>query len=165
MLKFPISIVMKQTALFLLFVFVSLMTYSQDMQLKSFDELMSALNSGKHVRVIMHYSKCKLIINKEEQAASPDAILGMNIDTYEYFAAGIMANKNAFLVFSDSKLIKNPIGSGYVYNYGKVKISADNSVQILAQYLNPKNYNVLMDEMFIGEINNRDNDGGIFLFQ
>jgi hypothetical protein len=126
---------------------------------------MKFLNSGENVRVVIHYSKCKLFTDQKEQPSSPDAVSAMNISTFEYFAPGAANNKMAFVVFSDSRLIKNPIGKGYVYNYGKVRINSDNSVKIIAQYLNPKNYKVLMDELFEGEVNNGKDNGGVYLYK
>ncbi len=138
---------------------------AQSKQILNFDELMQSLNSGEKVRVVMHYAQCKLFIDNKEQSSAPDAVSGMEINTYEYFAPGAARNKLAFVVFSDSKLISNPKGKGYVYNYGKVRINSDNSVKITARYLNPKNFKVLMDEYFESEINDGKNNGGVYLYK
>jgi hypothetical protein len=68
-------------------------------------------------------------------------------------------NKNAFVTFSASNLIQNPLGKGHVINYVKLRISSDNKGKIIAQYLNPRNYKVKMDEYFTGDIND-----GIMLY-
>ena len=139
--------------------------YAQAKQINNFDDLMKSLNSGEDVRVVIHYAQCKLFINNEEQLSSPDAVSGMDISTFEYFAPGVAHNEMAFVVFSESKLIRNPKGKGYVLNYGKVRINSDGSVIINARYLNPKNYKVLMDEFFEGQINDGSNDGGVYLYK
>jgi hypothetical protein len=138
---------------------------AQTEQILNFNELMHLLNSGEKVRVVIHYAQCKLFTDQKEQPSSPDAVSAMSISTFEYFAAGVANNQMAFVVFSDSRLIKNPIGKGYVYNYGKVRINSDNTVKIIAQYLNPKNYKVLMDEVFEAKVNNGKDNGGVYLYK
>lgn len=134
-------------------------------QLNSFDELMEVLNSGGEVRVIMHYAKCQLISDNEIEEKVPDAIGGMTIDVYEYFAIGAVRNDEAFVVFSQAKLIQYPMGKGYVSNYAKVKISADNKIRITAEYLDPITYEIKMTENFFTSVNDGNNDGGVFLYQ
>ena len=56
------------------------------------------------------------------------------------------------------------MGKGYVYNYVKVRINADNTVKITAQYIHPKSFKNTMDESFTGIINDGKNEGGIFLY-
>ncbi|HEX38089.1 MAG TPA: hypothetical protein ENG70_04430 [Candidatus Cloacimonetes bacterium] len=114
---------------------------------------MTALNSEHDVRVIIHYGVCKLISNIEEESYSPDAIGGMSIDVYEYFPAGIYGNKNGYVVLSENKLIENPIGSIYVFNYVKIKIFDDEKVRIIARYLDAETFEEVMDESFYTVIN------------
>lgn len=147
----------------LFFVFPSIT--AQIRQIHNFNDLMESLDSGDRVRIVIHYAQCRLFINNEEQPSSPDAVSGMDIGTFEYFAPGVVHNKMAFVVFSQSSLIQNPKGKGYVINYGKVRINSDGSVIINARYLYPKNYKVLMDEFFEGLINDSGNEGGVYLYK
>ena len=137
---------------------------AQPRQLNSFDELLKAVKTGSHVKMVFYYAKCELISDNEMQEKVPDAIGGMSLDVFEYFAQNSVRNKEAFLVASESKLIQNPKGDDYVYNYVKVKLSENGKVKISARYLNAQTMNVQMDENFFGEINDGKNDGGIFLF-
>jgi hypothetical protein len=93
-----------------------------------------------------------------------NAVTGMAIDTYEYFGEGFRPGSKPFLSFSESKLIRNPLGKGYVINYGKVKVLSNDSVTITAQYLKPGRHKVLMDATFRGKINNGKNDGGVWFY-
>jgi len=138
--------------------------HAESCEVGSFAELMSLLNTGGEARVVIHYGDCTLISNNEEKTYSPNAIGGMSIDVYEYFPAGIFGNKNAYVVFSSSKLIENPIGNGYVYNYVKIKISDDDSVRIIARYLDPITFDEIMDESFYTTIHTKDNDGGVYIY-
>ncbi|MBN1650054.1 MAG: hypothetical protein JW857_01925 [Bacteroidales bacterium] len=144
---------------------IGFISRAQTTRITNFDELMQSLNSGEQVRVVIQYGLCEWAPNQQKQSPTPDAITGMNIDVYEYFSPGLVNNKMAFVVFSNAKLIQNPIGKGFVYNYGKLRINADNSVQIKARYIHPKNLKVVMDETFIGEINDGTNKKGINLFK
>jgi len=124
--------------------------FAQPKVLKNFDELMAALNAGYNVRVVIHYGKCKLVADNEVQDKSPDAIGGMAIDTYEYFAPkAVRGNENAFVVFSENKLIQNPKGKGFVYNYAKFKVESTGKVKVIVMYLDPNTQEELMSENFL----------------
>lgn len=138
---------------------------TQTSRISKFDELIQSLNSGEQVRVIIDYSLCNWASAEESQKPLPKAVVGMDIDTYEYFAPAAVRNKTAFVVFSQSKLIQNPIGKGFVYNYGKVRINDDNSVVVSAKYIHPKSFKVVMDETFSGKLNDGENSGGVSLFK
>lgn len=156
---------MKRITLILsLIIIAALQVGAAPSQIKSFDELMKILNTGGHVRVVFYYAKCTLISDNENQEKVPDAVGGMEVSTYEYFAPNSVKNKEAFVVFSENKLIGYPKGDGYVYNYVKVKIEPNNKVKITARYLDAKSMEVKMDENFFGQINDGKNDGGIFLY-
>lgn len=130
-------------------------------QLKDFESLMDALKQGEDPSVVIHYGQCKLMIEGEERSA-PDAIGGMPIEVWEYFAPQSIGNPQAFVVFSQTKLIN--LG-GYIYNYVKFKISEDGSVVVTAQYVHPLSYETEMDEDFVTEINNGKNEGALFIYK
>jgi len=139
--------------------------FAQTTRLSSFDELMQSLNSGERVRVVIEYGLCQWAPSENKQTPTPKAVTGMDIDTYEYFSVGAVHNKNAFVVFSNSKLIQNPIGKGFVFNYGKVRINDDNTVQVTAKYIHPRNHKELMSEVFVGKLNDGHNNEGINIFK
>jgi len=139
--------------------------FAQTTRLTSFDQLMQSLNSGEHVRVVIQYGLCQWAPTENKLTPTPKAVTGMDVDTYEYFPSGAINNKNSFVVFSNSKLIQNPIGKGYILNYGKVRIYDDNTVQVTAKYINPGNFKELMSEIFVGKLNDGHNNEGINLFK
>ena len=128
-------------------------------QITNFDELMAVLKKGKIVRVIIDYGKCQLISDNEIQERSPNAIGGMTMETFEYFAKNALGRNQPFVVSSENKLIANPKGEGYVYNYGKVRVDKDSKVKITVRYIDPKTYQNKMDESFYTEMNNGKNGG------
>lgn len=151
--------------LFLLIQWADPAIFAQTRQIKDFDSLVNALSAGENVKVVIRYAKCRLTEKGNVKEKSPDAITGMEIGTFEYFAAGVIPGSPAIVVFSESKLIRNPKGKGFVLNYGKVKVFSDNSVTITAQYLEPKRLRILMDQTFEGIINGGLNEGGIYFFR
>lgn len=130
--------------------------------LKNFEELMEALKSGEQVRVIANYGECQLITNNEIEEHAPNAIGGMNIDTFEYFAPMSIGNPQGFIVFSHTSLINY---GGYIYNYAKFKITDDNKVKITAQYANSLTFEIEMDENFFSTINDGKNEGAVSFYK
>ena len=113
---------------------------------------------------MFYYAKCQLISDNEIKAKSPDAIGGMTIDTFEYFAKNtVKSNSDAFVVASVSTLIANPLGKGHVYNYVKMKISEDGKIRITARYLDPKTFEENMDESFYTDLNAKDPGAKFYL--
>jgi len=142
------------SSLFIVLFFAPFLGISQTISCTTFDELMTALKTGNEVRIVAEYGKLALFEEGKQKEKSIDAIGGMIITNWEYFAEGVVRNKLAFVTFSANNLIKNPLGKGYVINYVKFRVSADGKVKIIAQYLHPKNYKVKMDESFEGTIGN-----------
>ena len=129
-------------------------------QVKNFEELMEILRQGEDANVVIEYGNCKLISDNEESTA-PNAIGGMPIDVWEYFAPMSIGNPQAFVVCSQTKLIN--LG-GFVYNYAKLKISDDNSVILTAQYADPQEFELEMNEKFFTTINDGKNEGAAYLY-
>ncbi len=139
--------------------------YTQPVKLKNFDDLMTALNGGETVRVIVQYAKCTLISDNEVEPKSPDAVGGMTIDTYEYFAKkAVRNNEKAFVVFSENKFIQYPKGDGFVYNYAKFKIEDDGKVKITVMYIDPITHKELMNENFFTTLSD-DSTSGINFYK
>jgi len=151
---------MKKVILIVFIMLVSVMLIAKPTQLKNFEDLMDALKAGREVRVVAEYGKCKLISINEEKTA-PNAIGGMGIDVWEYFAPMSIGNPTAFVVFSQTKLINY---GGYIYNYAKFRVGDDNKVKITAQYANASDFNIEMDENFFSEINDGKNEGAVYFY-
>ncbi|MCF7912262.1 MAG: hypothetical protein K9M99_07025 [Candidatus Cloacimonetes bacterium] len=129
-------------------------------QIKNFAELLTALRQGEDASLVIEYGNCKLISDNEESTA-PNAIGGMPIDVWEYFAPMSIGNPQAFIVCSQTRLINL---NGFVYNYAKLKISDDNSVVLTAQYVLPESFELDMNEKFFTTINDGKNEGAAYLY-
>lgn len=143
-----------RTTLTMIMAIISMAITAQNKALDSFESIMSTLKQGNSVNAVFYYKDCQLISDNEISERQIDAIGGMKITTWEYFAEGAIRNKEAFVVASTSNLIANPIGEGFVYNYVKVKISASNKVRITAKYLDTNTMEEVMTENFFTSINN-----------
>ncbi len=134
----------------------------QPVQLKNFKETLNSLKNGNSVRVVVYYKKCKLITGgKEEQP--PDAVGGMELKSFEYFAKGSVNNEKSYIASSEIVLISHP-RYGMVYNYIKFRFFEDNTVEITARYIDPKTYEVKMDESFYSYIDDMNNDAAVMLY-
>ncbi len=151
-----------------LFLFLISSALQAQKSITNFDELMTALKAGKSVKAVIYYGKCKLISDGVEEPESPNAIGGMKFDTYEYFDSSVFKNKVPSFVTTSQTVLINQSFYGYVYNYVKIKVRTDNSVEITARYLKPRKFSskfkVVMDETFKGKINDGTNDGAVCLF-
>ena len=158
---------MKKLFLPLFLLTITSTAFSQT-QLKSFEELMTALKAGKNVKAVIHYAKCKLFSDGVEEPESPNAIGGMKFDTCEYFDTSVFKGKRPSFVSTSETVLINHRFYGYVNNYVKIRVNIDSSVEITAQYLKNRKfsskYKVVMDETFKGTINDGSNDAGIFLY-
>ncbi|WP_264520902.1 VirK family protein [Flavobacterium sp. N1994] len=153
---------------FLLLLLGFSITASAQTPIHNFEELMTAFKAGKSVKALIYYGKCKLFSDGVEEPESPNAIGGMKLDTYEYFDSSVFKNKVPSFVTSSQTVLINQSFYGYVYNYVKIKVRIDNSVEITARYLKPRKFSskfkIVMDETFKGTINDGTNDGAVSLF-
>jgi hypothetical protein len=149
-------------------IFLLSQALSAQTSVQNFEQLMTALQSGKSVKAVIHYAKCKLFSDGKEQPDTINAIGGMKLDTYEYFDASVFHGKVPSFVTTSETVLINHRSYGYVNNYVKIKISMNNTVEITARYLKPRifssKFKVVMDETFKGKMNDGKNDGGISFF-
>lgn len=73
-------------------------------QLKIFEQLMAALKGGEQVRVAIHCGRCTLVSGKGAIPA-PQAVGGIALGTFEYFAANSIGNSQTLVTFSETALI------------------------------------------------------------
>ena len=132
---------------------------AQPQLLPSFDATLKALKDGWPVRVTIEYARCSLTVDGVTQQA-PDAIGGMALSTFEYFARGVVRNPKAYVATSETHLIAHP-RYGYVDNYVRLRIYEDDTVEIVARYLKPATHEVVTDETFYGRISNGSDQEGI----
>ena len=136
---------------------------SQPKQLTNFVQILDALKSGYRVNAVIHYKDC-MLVSEGDTLKAPDAIGGMDVMPYEYFAAGVIGKNIAFISSSETVMIYLKGFGGYLYNYVKLRIYEDNKVEITARYLTIDKQEVKMDEMFYGEINDGSNGKAVYFY-
>jgi hypothetical protein len=141
----------------------SFVAAAQPVRLESAAEILRALKAGRQVRAVLHYKGMTLTNDKGQPEAAPDAVGGMPLDTFEYFAAGAVGNPEGYLAASHAQLIRHP-RHGYVINYVKVSVFDSGRVRILAQYLTPGTHEVKMDETFSTDIATAAGQGAAAFF-
>jgi len=162
--EFNVQRIMSKILSFLLFSILLVgSANSQPKQLTNFVQILDALNSGYRVNAVMHYKDC-LLVSEGDTLKAPDAIGGMDVLPYEYFAAGVIGKNIAFISTSETVMIYLKGFGGYLYNYVKMRVYEDNRVEITAQYLTIDKQEVKMDETFIGEINDGTNGKAIYFY-
>ena len=128
----------------------------EPIHLTSLAEIMDALNNGYHVRATLYYGDCTL-----DGAGVIDAVGGMSVDTYEWFAAGSIGNSEDYVAFSHSSLVL--ISGFHYYDYVKVRVYDGGRVQVIAEYLDPDTFAVDMYEEFECDLDTGDG-GAVALY-
>jgi len=126
-------------------------------------EIRAALRAGGRVRAVLEYKKMHLVDRNGQELQAPDAIGGLDLEPFEYFAAGSIGNDIGYLTASHAQLVRHS-RDGYVTNYVKVTVEDTGTVRILAEYLDPHTDELLMDETFTTEIADGVNKGGAFFY-
>ena len=134
------------------------------MSLGNFADVYAALKAGQRVRAVFQYKLMALTVEGRKEEKVPDAVGGMELGTFEYFASGSVGNKEGFLTASHTQLIRHP-RHGLVLNYVKVSLYESGAVRILAQYLDPLTYALKMDETFDSIVADGRNGGGAFFYR
>lgn len=124
-------------------------TCEEPVQLTSLDELMEALETGRRVQATLYYGECTL-----DGAAVIDAAGGMVVEAFEYFGEGAIGNPHAYVAMSKSSLVS--ISGTHYFDYVKVRVYEDDSVEVIAEYLDPVDFSVEMHEEFECELDTGD---------
>lgn len=152
---------MRTLTVFILLSLLAGLAHAGPRQLEDFDQLMDALRGGHTVRLVADYGRCELIVDNEPDE-SPEAVGGMKVDTWEWFARGAVYNEKAFVVFSHASIIEHP-RQGMVTNHVKFKVYEDNKVVVSARYLKGPELEETMFEKFFSTVANGD-EGAVSFF-
>ena len=112
-----------------------------------FAALRAALVEGHEVRAVIDYHQCQLIEADAPTGPGPQAIGGMSLLPWELFETGVVRNDQPYVAASEARLISHPT-RGTVYNHVKLRLWADGHVDVVARYLDPRSFKIVMDETF-----------------
>ncbi|MEO8512616.1 MAG: hypothetical protein ABI543_03580 [Ignavibacteria bacterium] len=136
--------------------------HAEPKQLNNFIQILDALNSGYKVNAVIHFKDCRVVTDSVE-SKSQDKIKGIELIPYDYYSAGLIGKK-AFISVSQNVMVFLGGGGGYFYNYMKIRIYDDNTVEITNRYLTIDKLEVQMNEMSYGEINDGTNGKAVYFF-
>jgi hypothetical protein len=136
--------------------------HSEPKQLTNFIQIFDALKSGYSVNAVIYYKDCRVVVDSAE-AKSQDKIKGISISQYDYYSPGLIGKK-AFISVSQTIMVFLGGGGGYFYNYIKLRVYEDNTVEITNRYLTTDKLEVQMDEMAYAEINDGSNGKGVYFY-
>lgn len=131
-------------------------------QLTNFIQILDALKAGYNVNAVINYKECK-IVSEGSTVKSPDQLGGMDLKPFDYYAAGVILPK-AFISASETNMIFLGGGGGYFYNYTKLRVYDDNTVEITVRYLSIDKLEAQTDQTFLGEINDGSNGKAVSFF-
>ncbi len=131
-------------------------------RVNSYARLIENLDRGETVKVVLKYKDMTLLVDGKEEPA-PDAVGGMTIHNWERFAKGVVRNEKEYIAISETQLIAHP-RYGHVWNYVRLRVYGDGSVEITARYLTPTDFKVVMDETFKSKISDGKDKFGVHLF-
>lgn len=131
-------------------------------RLADYRALMGALTQGRSVRVVIDYAKTTILVEGKE-SPGPDAVGGMKFESWERFARGLLGNDREYVAASHTVLISHP-RHGHVFNYVRVRVYEDGKVETLARYLLPTTYEVVMEQVYRGEISRGADGRAVSLF-
>lgn len=149
---------------FLLIIFISLtLTYTGildpfENKANTYKEVRNALSIGNKLRAVVHYDKMNLYVDGVK-VKSPNVTTGLGIENYEHFERESVGNDLAYIATSNTQLISHP-KFGVLYNYGKIRIFEDETIEIEMKYLDPVTYKVITQELF----NSTLSSGAIYFF-
>ncbi len=139
--------------------------FAQNSPLVTFEELLETLKRGYTVRGTFYYQKCDLYMDDKKMEKSRDEVGGMSIESFDYFGRNAVKNQKAFIAFSDSEMIEDPQGIGYVYNYTHIRIYEDRKVVISKRNVDPITFENRMEERFETTLHDgKSTTAGAFFF-
>lgn len=116
--------------------------------LHSFRELAATLHDGHEVRAVFDLHACtRPSEDGSGDRPGPEAVLGMTLRSWELIAAGVVRNPQAYVVASESALSHRASGS-FMQKFTKVKVFADDSVEIYTAILDPEALDVVAYDTF-----------------
>lgn len=133
--------------------------FALDYRIKSYSQLSHSLESGYEVRAVTDFGKCT---STEKLNGNP--IGGLNFDQFlRYQIKDEDGNAREAIATSSNMLIRHP-QFGMVYNYVRLRVFADDSVQLYSELIDPKSFTMLNQKTFQCRISNGDDKNGLSLF-
>jgi len=122
----------------------------------NYSDLLSSVSQGKTIRAIMFTKKCS-------PAATEDAIAGINFTTFNKYQVPVGSEKKDTIATSIMMTVLHD-QLGPVNDYVRLRVFADNSVEIFNDFLDPTTYKSLGSKTMNCAISNGHDQNGVLLY-
>lgn len=136
----------KKTLLVLLMVLSSSQIHANNAKISSYDELLSAVSTGRDVKVIINFENCTTV-SKDLKLATPifGVLYRMNFDLFGYDqVVDENGEKHYAVIHSISGYTEHPT-LGPVLTYSRMRVYDNNKINIHNALYNPKSYEKILN--------------------
>jgi hypothetical protein len=148
---------LKKLACASLLVFSQLALANPQQLVPSYSELLNSISQGSNIRAIMYVKKCSPSI-------SEDAIAGMSFTNFNKYQVEVNNKKKDTIATSITMLASHP-QFGAIYNYVRLRVFADDTVEIFSEYLDPTSFKPLASKTMNCKVSNGHDDNGVMLYR
>jgi len=127
----------------------------------NYSELLNALKNGNQVRAIIQLEKCSSSLKYKE---TNDAIGGMNFTVFNKYKLQVDNSTKRDVIATSINMLVKSSRYGFVNNYVRLHIFEDNSVEILSEFLDPKNYSSIKQTTFSCQLSNGKDKNAVILY-
>lgn len=146
----------------LLTLLVSSTTYAAPTVLSGYNALLSTLQQGSEVRAIINFDGCFAKDGTRAQLP-PNMVGGMNFSTFNHYPVQIDPEHKKYAVAASiTQMIEHP-SFGFVANYVRLRVFADNTVELHSAYYDPTNYQQKRAANYTCKIGEKMEDSGVVL--
>jgi len=111
-------------------------------QLSTYDQLVTAVESGDDVVGIVQFDKCTMDTNNKAKTIpfdSPKASTRINFTIYSHYDVQV-GNSTKNTVATSMTILTEAPGLGAIYAFGRLRVFDDGSAQFHASYYDPVTY-------------------------
>lgn len=126
------------TSIFLAFL-VSSMTYAASSQLSGYNDLLNALREGTKVRAIINFDGCTAKDGTKTNLP-PNMVGGFSFNVFHHYPVKMDAEHTKYAVATAIIHMTDHPSFGFVTNYVRLRVFADNTVELHSAFYDPKTY-------------------------
>jgi glycogen synthase len=150
--------ILSQLFLFLFVVNAQIAYAATHTLLPSYGELSKALIQGDEVRAIITLKHCT---DHAGQAVKNELTGGLNFTQFNKY---LLSDEKRFTIATSTNMLVKTPNYGHVYNYVRLRIFEDNSAELLSEFIDPKNFNILKTASYHCHLKNSDEPAGVSLY-
>ena len=134
--------------------------------LTNYDQLLQALQQDDNVSAIIHFNHCSATVPagvKKTDVDPGDTTKRLNFNVFMHYKA-ILQNQQHYTIATSNTILTEHHIFGSVYEYARLRVFEDNSVELYTAYLDPKTFEVKAKGTLTCQISNGNDQNGVVLF-